>query len=291
MGNFRAFVTTTPIAYPYQLGDRLPQTNLINLLLIMKKYTFNVSEPTLKISANSNIAISPSKDGLIQIEVTGSDKAIENIAVKQTGNTILIEDRSGSGLTIISHVGNMSFSGGVSNISMVDGDIHVYGGGSVYANGKRIDLDGDRAKGKEPYKATLITIYAPFADLDLALKGLAKFASSQHFDSVYADLSGTTQAVFSANNIELDLSGCSNVKAEIKNGDLVADVSGSSEVTIIGDFKSCKADASGSSKISTSGTCFGDYKADASGCSRIRHKGAIQGRSRERRSGVASIDI
>lgn len=262
----------------------------------MKKHSFNISEPTLKISANSNIAVSPSKDGLIRIEITGSDKAIESIAVNQSGNTISIEDRSsGSGSQTIVSSGStifQSFSGNVSNISMVNGDIHIGGGtGSIYVNGKRIDLDDDRAESKEPYKATLITIYTPIADLDLTLKGLAKFASSQLFDSAIVDLSGSTQAVFSANSIDLDLSGTSEVKASIYGGDLTADTSGTSQASIVGNFKSCKADTSGTSKITTSGTCFGDYKANASGCSNIRHKGAIQGRAREKVSGVASINI
>lgn len=262
----------------------------------MKKYSFKASNPSLNISASSNIAVSPSKDGTIQIEVTGSDKAIENVTVKQSGNTISIEDRSSgsSSQTIISSGGNIfqSFSGNVSNISMVDGDIHIGGGsGSVYVNGKRIDLDGDRTESKEPHKATLITIYTPIADLDLTLKGLAKFASSQGFDNATVDLSGSTQAIFTANSIDLDLSGTSEVKATIYGGDLAADTSGTSTASIVGDFKSCKADTSGTSKVTTSGTCFGDYKANASGCSSIRHKGAIQGRARERVSGVASINI
>lgn len=264
----------------------------------MKKYSFKASNPSLNISASSNIAVSPSKDGMIQIEVTGSDKAVESITVKQSGDTISIEDRSSgsSSQTIISSGGNIfqSFSGNVSNISMVDGDIHIGGGtGSVYVNGKRINLDdsNDRTESKEPYKATLITIYTPIADLDLTLKGLAKFASSQGFDNATVDLSGSTQAVFSANSIDLDLSGTSEVKANIYGGDLTADTSGTSTASIVGDFKSCKADTSGTSKVTTSGTCFGDYKANASGCSSIRHKGAIQGRARERVSGVASINI
>ena len=262
----------------------------------MKKYSFNVFAPTLKISANSNIAVSPSKNGLIEVEVNGTDKAIENITVEQHGDTIVIEDRSSgsSSQTIISSGGNVfqSFSGNVSNISMVDGDIHIGGGsGSVYVNGKRIDLDGDRAESKEPYKATLITIYTPIADLDLTIKGLAKFASSQSFDHACVDLSGSTQAIFTANSIDLDLSGTSEVKANIQGGDLTADTSGCSTASIVGDFKSCKTDSSGTSKINTSGTCHGDYKANASGCSGIQHKGAIQGRAREKVSGVANINI
>jgi hypothetical protein len=166
----------------------------------MKNYSFNVSTPTLKISANSNITVSPSKAGSIKIEVDGSDKAIESITVKQSGDTIEIQDKSsgGSSQTIISNGRTVvqSVSGDVvmGNISMVNGDVHIGGGsGSVFVNGKRIDLDGDRNDSKEDYKPTLIAIYTPIADLDLTLKGFAKFAASQHFDSVYADLSGTTQ--------------------------------------------------------------------------------------------------
>lgn len=262
----------------------------------MKSYSFSVTNPSLRISANSNIAVSPSKDGSIKIQVDGSDKAIESITVRQSGNTIEIQDRSsgGSSQTIISSGGSVfqSFSGDVSNISMVNGDIHIGGGsGSVYVNGKRLDLDGDRNDSKEPHKPTLITIYTPIADLDLTLKGLAKFASSQNFDNVFADLNGSTQAVFTANSIELDLSGTSEVKAQINGGELSADTSGTSTATIIGDFKSCKADTSGTSNVSTSGTCHGDYTAKASGCSSIRHKGNVQGRSREKVSGVASVNI
>ncbi len=265
----------------------------------MKKYSFNVFAPTLKISANSNIAVSPSKDGLIKVEVDGTDKAIENITVKQQGDNIVIEDRSSSGnsQTIVSN-GRTVISGDVvmgNSISMVNGDIHINGGsGSVYFNGKRIDLDGDRSDSKEAYtsKATLITIYTPIADLDLTLKGLAKFASSQNFDDACIDLSGCTQAVFTANSVELDLSGTSEAKVQINGGELTVDTSGTSQALIVGDFKSCKSDSSGTSKISTSGTCFGDYKASASGCSSIRHKGEIKGRTKEKVSGiVASINI
>ena len=260
-----------------------------------KQYSFNVSNPILKITASSNIAVSPSKNGTIQIEVTGADKAVENISVRHQGNTVEIVDRSSgsSSQTIISNGGNvMTFStGNVQNISMVNGEIHIDGGsGSVFVNGKRINLDGDSAS-TSSQTPTTIKIYAPLSDLDLTLKGTAKFASSQLFDSAYVDLSGATQAILSANSLDFDLSGTSELKAEIKGGDLVADASGTSNASIVGDFKSCKADTSGTSKIVTLGTCLGDYKADASGCSNIRHKGNILGRSRERVSGVASVNI
>lgn len=256
----------------------------------MKKYSFNVNHPLLEIESSVNIAVSPSLDSLVRVEIEGDED--DNISVKQRGDTIEIKANTQgiNSQTIISTNGVTQISGGsFSGVSMVNGEIYISGGsGSVTVNGKRIDLGS--GEGKE-HKPTLIKIYTPFADLELCLRGMAKFASSQMFDDVFVDLNGSTQAIFDANEIKADLSGSSQLQANIKGGELNVDTSGSSNASIVGDVESVKADSSGSSHVTTSGKCLGDYKADASGCSSIRHKGNILGRARKRQSGMANIDI
>lgn len=263
----------------------------------MKKYSFNATE-TLEIASSSDIKVYPSKSGLLEIEVTGSEEAIANIKVEKQGNTATIEDNSssGSGTQIITSNGTsiiQSFSGGtvINGVSMIGNNIHIGGGsGSVFINGKRINLD-DTTATKEDYVPTLITVYTPIVDLSLTLRGVAKFVSTAIFDNVDIDLSGSSEATVNGTDFNVDLSGTSKLTAAIQGGDLKIDTSGCSSAFVRGNVKYVNADSSGTSSIKTDGICLGDYKADASGCSSITHRGSIRGRAKERVSGVASINL
>lgn len=258
----------------------------------MKKYSFTTVE-TLDITSSSDIKVYPSKTGLLEIEITGSEKSVEVIKVDRQGGTVTIDDKSSSGGSIIMGNITQSFSGTViSGISMIGNDIHIGGGsGEVFINGKRINLDDTNQTTKEDYQPTLITIYTPIVDLSLTLGGMAKFISTALFDNVDIDLAGSSQATVNGTDFNVDLSGTSKLTGMIQSGDLKVDTSGCSSAMIKGNVKYVNADSSGTSSIKTDGICLGDYKADASGCSSITHRGTIRGRAKERVTGVASINI
>ena len=262
----------------------------------MKKYSFNAIE-TLEITSSSDIKVYPSKNGLLEIEISGSEDAVSAIKVDRQGNTLTIDDKSsgGSNTITMSNGGTViqSFSGtSISGVSMIGNDIHIGGGsGSVFINGKRIDLNAISPTTKEDYVPTLITIYTPIVDLSLTLGGMAKFVSTALFDDVDIDLAGSTEATINGTHFNIDLSGTSKLTAAIQGGDLKIDTSGCSSAFIRGNAKYVNADSSGTSNIKTDGVCLGDYKADASGCSSIDHKGSIRGRSKERVSGVAKVNL
>ena len=87
------------------------------------------------------------------------------------------------------------------------------------------------------------------------------------------DLSGAAQGTLSGfesdKALEVELSGASQLRGEIKNGDAVIGISGASHVRLRGSARSLKVDASGASHADLDDYAAGNTKADASGASEI----------------------
>ena len=112
----------------------------------------------------------------------------------------------------------------------------------------------------------------------------------------HIDLSGaaklTTSGVFKTNKLNIYLSGATSVKGlHISGSELSIDCSGSSSLSISGDFsRSIEADVSGASKVTITGNS-GDLDVEASGASNICIVGDFSGSIDTDASGASKVTI
>ncbi len=87
------------------------------------------------------------------------------------------------------------------------------------------------------------------------------------------DASGATRAKVSGfksgDTVRMNVAGASNVSGDIETGDLTAEVSGASTLTLTGSGDSLQATAAGASTANLSDFAVNDANVDASGASRI----------------------
>ena len=253
---------------------------------------------------HAEVTIKQSDSAKVDITLYGNSEDMDEIKVSQYGTTITIKQilhnilSSGNGSVIYNN-------GGI----IASGNNTVVIGGCFISGNQYYQGTNNVVKNKTPVN---ITINCPTdLDFDFSLSGRSKCNSTVKCNNLFLDTSGiSTFSLEGANNpkiscagsskgfldnqtgnIKVKSSGSSDVKITGQFDNIEARSSGSSGITIGGPASSIEAISSGSSSISTFGNCKRDYLATASGASSVTHFGEIGGRTREKRSGAASIKI
>lgn len=251
----------------------------------------------LDITAACEVTINGVGDEVLTVDVEGDDA--DDIKVTCNGGTLTIKhESSGSGNITI---GNISMSGGTTFVQGVSGNfsgtvisgnnIYMSGnGGSVFINGKRIDLN----ESGEDYTPTKISVYVPnniTTNLDVAISGNGSLRSQVYLEEAFINSQGHTKVELSAGSIQAQVSGSGDLNANIYGGDLNVSISGSADVRVNGNMSKAAVQVSGSGDVYTCGTCQGGYSASVSGSGDIRHQGHVLGRVRKSVAGTGSVRV
>jgi len=251
----------------------------------------------LDITAACEVVIYETNADALTVDVEGDDADKVKVSCSSGTLTIKHEGASFGNITI----GNISMSGGTTFVQGVSGNfsgtvisgnnIYMSGGsGSVFVNGKRIDLN---ESGKD-YTPTKITVYVPgriTTSLDASISGTGSLRSQVYLEEAFINSQGHTKIELTAGNIQAQVSGSGDLDARIQDGDLNVSISGSADVRVVGDMRSANVQVSGSGDVITEGICHGNYHASVSGSGDIRHVGTVKGRVRESVAGTGSVRI
>ncbi len=248
--------------------------------------TFSITgTATLDISVSCPVAILPSTDGKVYVEIDGA-AGLDHFNVSQNGDVITVEQKSADNSSI-----NISIGGGV---SASNGSIAV----GVLSQGIVINNDFSSGKsttvivGNSQPQQHKIRIFAPEgSNLDANISGEAELASEVPLNDVEVNASGESFVVLTANNFELGSSGESSNDIIVTGGELRVDTSGPCSLEVQGDFSNAHIKTVGAGSIITKGTCTGNYKASVAGVGSITHAGEVHGQVKKSISGMGSISI
>jgi hypothetical protein len=262
------------------------------------RYEYEPSQHVeLNINATCEVVINETSDVAITVDVEGDDA--DKVKVSYSSGTLTIKHEGASFGNIT--IGNISMSGGTTFVQGVSGNfsgtvisgnnIYMSGGsGSVFVNGKRIDLD---ESGKD-YTPIQINVYVPShitASLDASISGTGSLRSQVYLEEAFINSQGHTKVELTAGSIQAQVSGSGDLDARIHDGDLNVSISGSANVRVVGDMRSANVQVSGSGDVITQGICHGNYHASVSGSGDIRHVGTVKGRVRESVAGMGSVRV
>lgn len=269
------------------------------------QYEYNPHDQLeINLSAACEVVVYATNDNSLVVDVEGDDA--DKVNVNFNGRTLEIkhEGHNSGGISI----GNVVMNGGdswtnigrgvvMSGISMgqntvISGNnIHISGGsGSVYVNGKRIDLD----EAGENYTPTKVSVYVPEGletSLDAEITGTGMLRSNVYFEEAYINSQGHTGVSLSTASLQAQVSGSGDLDASIYGGDLNVTISGSADVRVNGNMSRATVQVSGSGDVYTCGTCQGNYSASVSGSGDIRHQGQVLGKVRKSVAGSGSVRV
>jgi hypothetical protein len=246
---------------------------------MFKSFEFHINSiPTIDLELGGDVALFESPSATeVSVQIEADEEILNEFKVYQQQNTIYVRQQSSRAskrFTIFENIG---------------GNINISGGsGTVIINGRRINLDTFNG---EAFSPPLVKIITPRANLEAKLSGISNIASKVKLCSTFLSLQGSVKAAIITQNLEIDSSGLSKVKAILEGGGLELNISGSSQTEIQGTWEKASVSLSGSGQINTIGSCLGDYKVNASGSGSVVHSGNVKGRIRENTSGCARVKI
>ena len=254
------------------------------------QYRFKIFDrPTLDVSSLCPVGIFKSPDGNVYVDIDADAEDLETFDVRQSGNTVIVKQKSNGVSNGNISIGNVSISGGGNSTIHVNGQRIEIRNGRTYVNGVDVTSGGQQGK---PTRQPKIRIFTPeFSDLEANMSGEAVLASAVVLNDAEVDVSEQSFVALAVRNLEFDLSGQSASTVIIGGGELNVDLSGQGSVKAQGNFSSVKVDLSGMGSMVTSGTCAGNYKASVSGMGSITHRGEVHGCVKKSMSGMGSINI
>ena len=244
------------------------------------------------------VIIENSNNANCTVDIKGNPNQLKEFKISNTnGNVKLVQNSTNYGSINIGNIsiGNNYIQSNGVNVIQSNGEINITGAsGNVTINGKKINLSDITSNNPniENNEPPVIKIKCPKVDCDIELSNIAELSAKLHLSEVNIDLSGTAKAeLYLCDSIETNLSGTSELKVAIAEGNLIANTSGCASLLAYGknSIDSVKANSSGTSSIKTNGLIKGNYKANASGCSKINHNGSIEGNQKQSTNGLGKI--
>lgn len=245
----------------------------------MKNESMYQNIKNLSIEGSLIVTIKKSDDNAVNVFIEEGE-----IEVKQQGDRLSIQSLSSNVTQSVSMIGN-NFSnvviGGnisIGNVSMING--------RTFIDGQQV-IQNIKTK---PVPSICISI-PDGLNLEMDLDGCGSFKSAVAFIKANVDLSGVSNATFTAFAAVVETSGTSKATVSIDGGFFQAVLSGCSQVKANGSFSEIQSTVSGTSSLRSQGVVSGDFTAKASGCASINHIGNISGRIREKTSGLGKVNI
>lgn len=243
-------------------------------------------------SIPGKLILKQSQSAEVRVEYKGLEP--DEISLQRDAGGLVIRGRAAPSITNTSGDGRSQVN------------IRTSGGAHVVVNGKEIDpgREGDTAEVEVtisvPSGADVVfrssmhgEATVPLREVEVQLSGISELVLGE-VEKAKVDLGGTSSLVVKnlAKAVDAKISGVGKLLLEhVSQGDVSAELSGSSNLRAAGEFNSLQIKTTASARANTEGTVSGDAVFRASGASRIEHKGDVQGRTERDRSGAARISL